>query len=852
MFQSPTNSTLHRLRSLAASALALGVALTALYAEEPKADDKVKPLVDQYGDPLPARAVARLGTVRWWHGRDNACPLVFTPDGKSLISCDYLKGVRFTDTTTGKELRRIEMGGGDFDSELLSFALSPDGKTLVTAGRQPELRVWDVSNGKELRQLAGRPQGNRAITFSADGKTFAAEVSDKVVQLWDVATWRESHQVQAGWSDAIQILPDGKTLVNAGDGISWWDIDTGKQIRRVPCQLALQYRLALTPDGRKLAAIVRPGTLYLWEAATGKEISQTILSKEKDIWCLCFTPDSRTLACCGSVGNRDQRATLFFDAETGRELRRWNEDGWTHALAFSPDGKALARLKDSLIQIREATTGKPALPTIGLPDYVMSLRFAPDGKALLAGCQSGQIGQWDPLSAQELKPLQGPPEGFAGRSQFLLGAALTADCTKAALVDAKDVLHVWEPATGKLLCRINEPPVGTDQADFSPDGKMLVVKHKDDIIRIWDAATGKMLCSLPRFGEKWFPHPHALSHGGRLLATALGSMDKSVIRLWDVATGKEAGQLAWSDKTTPRSMTFSPDGKSLVAAHGGDGSGVELDVETITLRHWDLATGRELRRFKARSDDIRSVIISPDGKTLAAADHDTVLLWELASGQERGRFTGHRDWVWSLAFSPDGRLLASGCQDYTALVWDVTGVCPDGHWSLRDVRPEELERLWTELASAEGVRAYRALWAMVAARQSVAFLSERLRPVAPIEEEPVARLIAELDSEQFETRSRAAKELQQLGELAEPTLRKALAGKPSLEVSRRLEALLDQVERQTLTPEQLLVLRALEVLEHVGSPEARCVLKELAKGASAARLTKEAKASLERLAKGQP
>src|SRR5262249_34867031 len=156
-----------------------------------------------------------LGTVRWWHGRDNACPLVFTPDGKSLISCDYLKGVRFTDTATGKELRRIKTGDGDFDSELLSFALSPDGKTLVTDGVDPELRVWDVSTGKELRQLAGRPQGNIAITFSADGKTFAAEVSDKIVQLWDVATWRESHQVQAGWSRAIQILPDGKTLVNA-------------------------------------------------------------------------------------------------------------------------------------------------------------------------------------------------------------------------------------------------------------------------------------------------------------------------------------------------------------------------------------------------------------------------------------------------------------------------------------------------------------------------------------------------------------------------------------------------------------------------------------------------------------
>jgi hypothetical protein len=96
-------------------------------------------------------------------------------------------------------------------------------------------------------------------------------------------------------------------------------------------------------------------------------------------------------------------------------------------------------------------------------------------------------------------------------------------------------------------------------------------------------------------------------------------------------------------------------------------------------------------------------------------------------------------------------------------------------------------------------------------------------------------------------RERATAELQQLGEQAEPALRKALAAKPSLEVTRRLQALLDRVERQTLTAAQLHALRAVEVLEHVGTAEARTVLRSLAAGAPAARLTREAKASLQRL-----
>src|SRR5262249_10184044 len=132
------------------------------------------------------------------------------------------------------------------------------------------------------------------------------------------------------------------------------------------------------------------------------------------------------------------------------------------------------------------------------------------------------------------------------------------------------------------------------------------------------------------------------------------------------------------------------------------------------------------------------------------------------------------------------------------------------------------------------------------------FLAERLRPAAPVEDERLARLIAELDSDQFEVRDRAAKELQQLSELAGPAMRKALANKPSLEGRRRLEAILDEVERQTLSPEQLHALRAVEVLEHIGSPEARRVLEGLAAGAAGARLTHEAKESLQRLARRPP
>jgi hypothetical protein len=85
----------------------------------------------------------------------------------------------------------------------------------------------------------------------------------------------------------------------------------------------------------------------------------------------------------------------------------------------------------------------------------------------------------------------------------------------------------------------------------------------------------------------------------------------------------------------------------------------------------------------------------------------------------------------------------------------------------------------------------------------------------------------------------------------EPELRKALAGPASLEVRSRVRRLLRkaEVERADLPANRLRALRAVEVLEHVGSPDAKRVLARLAAGAPAARLTTEASAALQRLAR---
>src|SRR5262249_30433330 len=285
---------------------------------------------------------------------------------------------------------------------------------------------------------------------------------------------------------------------------------------------------------------------------------------------------------------------------------------------------------------------------------------------------------------------------------------------------------------------------------------------------------------------------------------------------------------------------LAPDGKLL--AFGGQLNYVVL---------YEVATGRELRRPTGLPGAVSSLAFAPDSRTLATGDwRDGVThLWEVATGQRFRQLSGHPGRALGMAFSADGSLLVTASADTTALVWDVTG---------QRLRPrpakllaEEWEARWQDLSAADAVRAQDAMTSLVAAAgQTVPLLRERLRPVPPVGAKDLARLIAALDSDRFAEREAAQKELGRLGEVTAAALREALAGSPSLDARRRMEQLLQKQEAAERFPsaERLRELRALQVVERIGNPEARRVLEGLAQGAPGARLTQDARAALGRLA----
>jgi RNA polymerase sigma factor (sigma-70 family) len=842
----------------------------------PPRSDAGKPAVrvDAQGDPLPAGAIARLGTVRFRHG-GRIAHMLFTTDGKHLVS-NGDDGVRVWDPVTGKELRRLTPPAGENWSS--ASDLSFDGEQLVVIhGSDSAIDFWNVRQEKKIDSFG---QGDYSLVrISPDGKLVAVCAKNSGIELWDVARREKLRSWQAHKSQVWHLVftaDSRRLLTSSPDGtLRLWDVATGRQIQEfVIANYSVQNltSLPLSPDGNMLAVIqenekpkqaggaaMPRARISVWDTTTGKQLRQLTCSIKEHtngnaprFGALTFTPDGKRL-----LTSEPDHFLRVWDPRTGKELRKIPFDPrGAHVLALSKDGKTLAAGAGMAIHLLDLPNGKAHEPPEGQEMAIAHPYCAvltPDGRTAVTGSWENAPLVWDVAAGRVRRRLE-------THNAFLNFLQLSRDGKTLFSHDADNVLRLWDLSREqeRSHVQLNFATGMSRHRIESPDKRSLFLADAQGIIHQLDSATGK---ERSRFqGPKMLWGIACTPDGGSLV----GWSGDRKIRVWDAANGrlqheysvpknikgKRAINMDNGEHGSVYSAALSPDG-GLLAMGSLLGHHVPKQKQQYALIFKDLRTGRDIAPCDPLPSAPERLIFSPDGRMLAWSGSffdPTIHLLEVASGRERRRLAGHRGQVLALAFSADGRRLLSGSQDTTALIWDLAGR------SSATLPVGEVQALWADLANEDAARAYRAIHQLAAAPDvAVPFLRKRLRPVQAVDDKRVSGLIANLDSDDFATRQKATTELAKLADQPIAAYRKALESKPSIETRKRLEELLEKAGPAwwDVSGERLRSLRAVETLELAGTKEARETLAIVADGASGARLTEQARAALGRLTTGR-
>jgi WD40 repeat protein len=434
--------------------------------------DAKPPRTDRYGDPLPPGAVARLGTIRLRHADAD---VVFSKNGKQLISGGSDGEVRFWDAANGTLVRRIPLACGS--RRYSRVILSPDGSTAAAVDGI-RLYLHDATTGIERGQvdIAARP----LVKFSPEGSVLVVEVGaedgSRCLEIWDVARVRKRQRL-ADVSPEHEVIEcvfsgDGKRMAgftSARDKILFWDTLTGqsKGQKEADGDRAVE-ALAFSRDGKTLAigwgpSWNAPAQVQLWDATTHR--TRVVLPAPANLQAkifgqLAFSSDGRLLAESYANDQRGDHGILVWDVAGTRESRRLPERR-SVSFTFAPDGKTLAchDPSGSAIRVWDTATGQQRLDYPQYDRPAKTLVASPNGKFIAA--------------------------------------------------EGGDEIHIWDAAKGQFLHSLKQEGGSHAPCLFSPNNERLIYCAPGSIpaLQEWEIASGK---KRRRFE---FPTPFRVVHG---------------------------------------------------------------------------------------------------------------------------------------------------------------------------------------------------------------------------------------------------------------------------------------------------------------------------------------------------
>jgi WD40 repeat protein len=517
---------------------------------------------------------------------------------------------------------------------------------------------------------------DRSLLLAAQANRLDDSVDTRGALLTGLLRSPQAIGVLGGAGDRLlhlAVSPDGRTLAaddEAGRTLLW-DTSTRRLLPGPPQLPKLDedpdplQTLAFSPDSRLLLT-AGSFTIHLWDLAAHKVAGSFDLLRiaSAGVSSVAVSGDGRRLA----VGTEGK--VLWLDPLTWTQASPplvADNKSWPDRLALSPDGRMLA-----MTTTPRTTGGPPGRSMAAIWDLASrrqirsldadgTLAFSPDSRTLAATHrQRGEILLIDPATGKRRRTL-------TGHTAAVVALRFSHDGATLASTDDDGTAIVWDLASGRARETLRGHTSGVTGVAFSPDDRTLYTASWDRSVIVWDLAgdrrLGRSFTAGRRVSSQSFgTSSQSFSKKGALLARG---HDDGTVTLIDLTRRAPVGTPLHAHAGAVQTVALSPDGRLLASA----------DAHTVVV--WDLATRRPTGRpipvtessGLTTSPDITDLALSPDGRTLAIGDHqDRVTLWDLTS---RTRWVLQAAAANTFQFSPDGTILAVASHGGEVRLWDV-------------------------------------------------------------------------------------------------------------------------------------------------------------------------------------
>jgi WD40 repeat protein len=576
--------------------------------------------------PSIARIEDSAGIVQW---------VSVSPDHRLLLAAGADGSLRLWNIARqGQPLPVATLVTADGHDPLYTAAFSPDGSVIAAAGADRAVHLWQVTPAGAVTAvgppLAGASNTIYSVAFSPDGRLLATGSADGTVRLWNVAN--PAHAVPAG---RPLTLPHKGSQVNS---------------------------VAFGAGGGVLAAGTSAGTVMLWKlsgTAAAAYPHMPLKGPGGPVTGVAISPDGKTLA----ASSHDRKVWLWTLRTGAKHKPTAVPDGtlagatnWDNTVAFSPDGASVAAGTSGAEVLVWSLATRAVTATVPQPQPVTSVAW--DGTDTVAASD-----------ADGTVSLIGLPTPVLATGNSPAGVAYSPDGKDLAVGGTS--VQLWNAATRTLLATHPLPAGVTVNATVFSSGGVIAAALSDGTVALLDGRTldpvGRPFGVIAGQGEA---ESVAFSPDGRLIAT--GADDGSV-RLYDVSDPARPRLLAdvHHSGNPVYTVAFAPDGATVAAASTDD---------VVSLWHVTGGAAPSLTSSGPPLGGMASYAIglafSPDSKLLAVGSADkTVHLWDVANPGRPSALgaplTGPSGYVWAAAFSPSGTTLAVGVTDGTVWLWNV-------------------------------------------------------------------------------------------------------------------------------------------------------------------------------------